>query len=646
VAKPVIRLQAVQVAFTIGIVLLLARAVQVQLVTGARYAEAAADQQTEQKVLPARRGTVYDRNGVPLVLTVERYRVGVAPNELRDLEQDALTIARQLNLPRREVRRKLNESWARFFGPFSSAQVQPLRSVRGVHLEGPEFERFYPDPDLARPVLGRPAANGISAGGIERVFDTWLTGTPGHAVVLRDRQGREYESPSRLGAFPVAGHDVYLTIDATLQEIVENALDDALQQFDATSGDVVVLNPGNGEILAITSRTIDGRSSTNAFTAVFEPGSTAKLFTAAALLTEGLASPMDSVWCENGKYVTEHRTIEDVHENGWLTLREVIEQSSNIGIVKLGDRLSPVQLHEALRRFGLGSPTGIEYPSESAGLLYRPHRWSATSKGSLSMGYEVAVTPLQLAQAYSAIANRGVMMRPTLIREIRDIEGAPAFQPTPEFVRRVMSEEVAAELLAALSGVVYEGGTGRTAALQTYDVAGKTGTARRAGPGGYIEGSYWASFASLFPADDPQIVMVVKLDDPKDTYAQATAAPLTRAVLEQVLAAPTEALDHSRLSSSNPLPTEDILSGGAVAPFTTAWPPPSVADSLVEVAVPEVVGLSLRAVARLLHENGLRMQLSGWGTAASSDPAAGTLVPKGSVIRVVGELDSSGSLWN
>ena len=343
-AKPAIRLQAVQMAFAIGILLLLARAVQVQLVTGKRYAEEAAKQQTEQIVLPARRGTVYDRNGVPLAITVENYHVGVAPNELRNAEQDGLAIARHLNIPRREVFGKLRQTWAHFHGPFSSAQVQPLRFIRGVHLEGPELERFYPDPDLAGSVLGRPAAAGRNAGGIERVLDAWLTGTPGNAVVLRDRQGRRYESPARLGAFPVPGHDVYLTIDASLQEIVENALHNALQQLDAVSGDVVVLNPRNGEILAITSRAIDGSSTTSAFTGVFEPGSTAKLFTAAALLGEGLASSTDSIWCENGEYKTEHRTIHDMHKNGWLTLREVIEQSSNIGIVKFGERVSPVIL--------------------------------------------------------------------------------------------------------------------------------------------------------------------------------------------------------------------------------------------------------------------------------------------------------------
>lgn len=640
-AKPVIRLQAVQLAFAFGVALLLLRAAQVQLVAGSQYADEAASQQTDEVVLPARRGTVYDRNGLALALTVEKYQVGVAPNELRNPDDDAREIARHLNLSRREVSRKLNQAWAHFFGPFSSAQVQPLRSMRGVHLEGPELERFYPDPNLARPVLGLPAAPGRPAGGVERVFDEWLSGIPGSAVVIRDIQGREYESPARLGAFPVAGHDVYLTIDAVLQEIVEEALDDALQRFDATGGDVVVLRPQTGELMALTSRTIDGRSTSAALTGVFEPGSTAKVFTAAALLTEGLAEPTELVWCENGEYVTEHRTINDVHENGWLTLRQVIEQSSNIGIVKLGDRLSPEVLYENLRRFGIGSPTGVEYPVESAGLLNRPDRWSGTSKGSLSMGYEVAVTPLQLAQAYAVIANDGVLMQPTLVREIRDPDGSVEYSHQPEPVRRVVSAEIAQELRAALSGVVFEGGTGETAALQTYEVAGKTGTARRAGVGGYIEGAYWASFASLFPADDPQMVMVVKLDDPKNTYAQATAAPLTRAVLEQVLAAQTGALDHNRLSRPTLEAGSDSPELGAAPRFVTEWPPRGEADSSAQVAVPDVVGLSLRAVAKALHERGLRVQVSGWGTAARTDPEAGAVVPKGTLVSVVGDREGS-----
>ncbi|MDJ0767070.1 MAG: penicillin-binding protein 2, partial [Myxococcota bacterium] len=519
-AKAKVRLQAVRLAFIVGVAVLGIRAVQVQLVDGDRYSAIATTQQTDSVVLPARRGTIYDRNGIPLALTVEKYHVGVAPNELNDVADDAQTIARSLGLSLREVRRSLRQTWAYFHGPFTSAQVQPLRSVRGIHLQDPEFERFYPDPDLARPVLGRPGADGSPAGGIERVLDSWLSGTPGHAVVLKDRQGQSYESPSRLGSFPVAGHDVFLTIDASLQEIVEDALDEAIQRFDAIGGDVVVLDPKTGEILALASLGRRGQSTTNAITSVYEPGSTAKIFTAAALLTEGLVAPTDSVWGEEGEYRTEHRVINDVHEAGWLNLRQTIEQSSNIGIVKFGDRLSPQSLYGMLRRFGLGSRTGVEYPIESAGILHRPHRWSGVSKGSLSMGYEVSVTPLQLAQAYGAIGNGGILMRPTFIDRIVGPNGDVKFERNPEPIRRVVSPEIARELLSALHGVVYEGGTGDSAALNSYRVAGKTGTARRAGNGGYIEGSYWSSFASLFPAEDPQLVMVVKLDDPEATYAQ------------------------------------------------------------------------------------------------------------------------------
>ncbi len=636
--RPVVRLNSVRTIFALGIGVVLVRAAQVQLVDGRRYAETAASQRTEREVLPARRGTIYDRNGMTLAFTLETFHVGVAPNELRDHERDAREIARRLGLPRREVERQLRQSWAYFHGPFMSAQVQPLRGIHGVHPSS-ELVRFYPDPDFARPVLGRPATDGRQAGGIERVLDTLLAGTPGSAVVLRDRRGRTYQSPARLDAFPVPGHDVYLTIDGGLQEIVQNALDDALQQLDASAGDVVVLNPRTGEILAVTSRTQDKQSTAGAFTAVFEPGSTAKVFAAAALLAGGLAHPTDSVWTEQGTYVTEHRTIKDDHPSGWLSLRQVIELSSNIGIVKLAQRLSPVAQYEMLRDFGFGTPAGVEYPIESPGILRKPHTWSALTMGSLAMGYELAVTPLQLAQAYAAIANDGVLMRPTLVREVRDPDGETVYLHRPEPVRRVISAQVAQRIRAALRGVVYRGGTGETAALTSYEVAGKTGTVRRAGPGGYIPGSYTTSFASLFPAEQPQLVMVVKLDNPTGTYARVTAAPLTRAVLEQVLAAQTGALDRARLSGPTAPRRIPATSGGGAAPYVVSWPPPDRPDSASSRTVPDVTGLSLRAAARRLHQEGLRMRLTGWGIVQHTDPAAGAVVPPGTLVEVFGRND-------
>lgn len=629
-------------ALLAGLAAILARTGYVQLVAGAAYAAAAAEQRTERVTLPARRGAVYDRNGIPLALTQEVYHVGIAANELCpppsgarcDREQRIRTLARHLGVSPQTLRRALRDGYAYFHGPYSSTRVEPLRPIRGVHLTS-ELQRFYPDPELARAVLGRPPADGRLASGIERVLDSVLTGKDGRAVVLRDRSGRRYESPSRLDAFPVPGHDVYLTIDAELQDLVEQSLADAIDRYDAAGGDAVVVQVATGAILAVASLDNGGRSTSGAFTSVFEPGSTAKVFAAAALLEEGLARPTDSVWAEQGEYRLGRRVISDDHAAGWLTLRRVIERSSNVGIVKLSERLSAEQQFTMLRAFGLGTPTGVEYPAESPGLLRRPHEWSGTTAASLTMGYEVAVTPIQLAQAYATIANRGVMLTPTLVQEIRSPTGAVVYRHRPQPVRRVVREEVARELLEMLRGVVYSDGTGTTAALATYEVAGKTGTARRAGPGGYIPNSHTASFASLFPAEDPQLVMVVKLDDPQLGYARLTAAPVTRLVLQQLLAAKSDAIDRGRMArESAPRPAPAV--GGGTVPFVVPWPPPHAGDSAVAARVPDVRGLALRDAARRLHRAGLRVRLAGWGTVRDLDPAPGASVAPGALVTVRG----------
>jgi cell division protein FtsI (penicillin-binding protein 3) len=642
VAKKAARLRALGAAFGIALIVVLGRSAQVQLVNGAGYATAAREQRTERVTLPARRGAIYDRNGVPLALTHDVYHVGVAANELCvpgsatcDIEARVEEIALSIGVSPEQVRRGLGDGYAYFHGPFSSAQVQPLRGMRGVYLTS-EQVRLYPDPDFARGVLGRPAAPGLPASGIERVLDSLLKGTDGSAVVLRDRRGRKYESPSRLDAFPVPGHDVYLTLDAELQEIVEEALRDAIDKFGAAGGDVVVLDPRSGEILAVASLDAAGRSSAQAFTGVFEPGSSAKIFMAAALLERGLARPSDSVWAEQGEYVLGGRTITDEHPSGWLSLEQVIARSSNIGIVKFAQALSPAAQFTTLRDFGLGTPSGVEFPTESPGILKRPDQWSGTTAASLNIGYGLAVTPVQLVQAYAAIANDGVIMRPTLVREVRTGGGDLVYRHRPEPVRRVTTPSVAAALRAMLRGVVYGDGTGTTAALTGYDVAGKTGTAKRAGPTGYIAGSYTASFASLFPADDPQLAMVVKLDDPDRTYARLTAAPLTRVVLERFLAARTGAIDRARLTrAAMPRTGRPALAAGMI-PYVVAWPPAEDNDSTAMRSVPDVIGLSLRDAARRLHRAGLRVRVRGWGIVGSTEPGPGTELAAGALVTLNG----------
>ena len=553
--------------------------------------------------------------------------MNVAPNELRDLDSATRAIAHHLDVPVSRVREKLRSRWA-MFGAHSAVATRSLRGLRGVNLES-VWRRRYPLGRLARGILGYPGAGS----GIESVLDTVLTGVPGETVKLRGRSGRVYESPARLAAAPVPGNDVYLTIDADVQEIVERAIEDAVAQFDAEGGDIVVVEPHTGEILALAWR---GETSASAVAAPFEPGSTAKLFAAAALLTHRLVAPEDSVWTERGRFDMEYRTVTDDHPEGWLTLRGVIRRSSNIGMVKFAERLTPAQQYTMLRDFGLGTSTGLDFPTRTSGFVPRPDRWSGTTAASLAMGYELSVTTLQLAMAYAAIANDGLLLEPTLVREVRSPAGRTLYRHVPRPVRRVVSAAVADTLRDMLRAVVYRGGTGEAAALYSHEVAGKTGTARVAESGGYVPGKYRTSFVSIFPAENPQLVMVIKLDDPAREYwsAAMTAAPVTRRVLLQLLAARTSVLNRAALQAERVAAAVDTVREPDVEPWVIAWPVPSQEEGERDVAVPDVIGSSVRDAAAALHAVGFRVQVEGWGRVVRTTPSAGTAAEVGALVTV------------
>lgn len=627
------RFRAIYLGFALAFLALAARAAQVQLVEGREHAAVARASRTREVVLPAPRGGIFDRNGSPLALTEDVYHVDVTPEELNDREATITALVGNLELSRGTVIRQFRRKYAYFAGPFTSSQVQPLRAISGVYV-GATPRRFRPNRSLAQSLIGLPAKPGVPASGLERVLDTLLRGTPGRAVVLKDQFGREFESPGRLGSFPVPGYDVFLTIDVELQDLVEQALAEAVDRYDAIGGEVVVMNPRTGQLLAVASRQADGSSPPSAFTSVFQPGSTAKVFAAAALITDSLVSPADTVWGENGRYTLGSRTIHDEHELGWMTLRDVIKHSSNIGIAKFTASLPPQRQFEVLRDFGMGTPAGVEFPAESEGILRPPHEWTGPSPVSHAMGYEFAVTMIQLAQAYASIANDGVMMRPTLIDRVVSAEGSVIYQHRPEPVRRVVSATVAATLRSMLRDVVDEGGTGAPAALMSMEVAGKTGTARRAVNGRYVPGSYTTSFVAIVPADDPQIVTAVKLDDPEGVYSTSTAAPLTHLMLEQVRAGQNSALDRRRIHSGSRAPRPLPATGTGAVPYVSAWPAPARPADEARRTVPDVVGATLREAARRLHQRGLRVRVDGWGIVDSIAPAAGTALGSGEAVTV------------
>src|SRR5712691_10059289 len=332
-ARLAVRLQVVEIAVGLGLVLLVARAAQVQLLQGRRWAEEAQAQRTERIVLAARRGALLDRHGTPLALTQETYHVGVAPNELRDPVKDGALIARRLALSARAWSQALRRRYAYFAGPLSALEVQPLRNVRGVHFE-PVLNRFYPAPEMAHATIGRLGDDGRGASGLEKTLDSLLAGRPGAAVVLKDRAGREYESPARVIAQPESGLDVVLTLDAELQEIAQRALDEALRRMDADGGDVVMLDPATGEVLAVASQRRDGSAPPSAFTQTFEPGSVAKIFAAAALIALHRVRLGDRVSGEGGRWTVADRTLRDDEPLPTLTLADAIRVSSNIAMAK------------------------------------------------------------------------------------------------------------------------------------------------------------------------------------------------------------------------------------------------------------------------------------------------------------------------
>jgi cell division protein FtsI (penicillin-binding protein 3) len=651
-AKPAARIAVIQLGFALGVLALLTRAVQLQIVEGEDWAKLAESSRTERRVMPARRGALYDRNGVPLAVTQEFYHVGIAPNELDDRASASRILARSLGISASALDRELRSGkrWIYLHGPFNATQVQPLRSLSGVHLEG-SFQRFYPSRELARPIIGGLHSEGGGAG-LELALNSILTGRPGEAVLLKDRAGHRYDSPSRQVRDPVPGNDVVLTIDAELQEIAERGLADALAAMKAEGGDVVFFDPRTGELLALASRQVEPgavpRAST--FTDPFEPGSTAKLFTAAALLRYRLVDSTDAVSGERGAWpmpVTRSgrtRMIRDVHAHkGSLTLAEAIRTSSNIAMAKFSLRLTPEQQYETLRDFGFGTPTGAEFPSESRGQLAPPHRWQPMyTRASMAMGYELGVTPVQLAAAYGAIANDGILLAPTLVREVRDPSGKVLFARAPEPVRRVVSPEIARQLQQLLRGAVEEGGTGTEAQLANYTVLGKTGTARRYQNGGYVAGKYTSTFAAIFPADDPQLVVIVKIDNPKGSYyGGRTAAPVTRTMLQQALASRRVAIDRGRLAPGEARAAVTPAAGtGTTAsrPVTVvSWPyraPGAEADPLT---VPSVAGRSVREAALALHRRGLRMSLRGMGRVVKTEPAGGETASPGASVTVWAE---------
>jgi cell division protein FtsI (penicillin-binding protein 3) len=618
------------------------RATQIQVLQAGSWTALAQSQQEDDQAVPAPRGTIFDRNGQPLAVTRERVRVNVAPREVKDADGVQGLLAETLGLSRSQARRLVSNGkvWNVAPGLFAPSIRDALEDVSGIHLE-PVFERFHPHRDLARGALG-VVIEEEGRGGVEQVFDELLRGTPGVEIVARDPVGRPIPGERVTVQSPRSGGEVVLTIDTNLQEIAQAALQQAIDDHDALGGDVIITSPATGEILALASIRDGHTAALSAVNTPFEPGSTLKPFTVAGLLKHGLANMNDSVDAENGRWEVEGRVLTDTHTQGLLTLREALRESSNIGIAKAAQVMSQGVQYENLRDFGFGTLTGIELPGEVAGTLRRPERWSGQSAASLAIGYEIAVTPLQMAMAYGSLANGGVLMAPRLVREIRQADGTVLERFDPEEVRRVVDRSTAEAVGRALEDVVRDG-TGSLARVGSFRVAGKSGTARFSSNGSYARGDYSSSFVGYFPAEKPQLVVFVKLDRPRSGgyYGGAIAAPVTRETMEAALAAAPRSLDMGDLAAAQNAPRRPRIDVSFAARPAPALPPlpadqpgaptPTTGSA---VTVPDVTGLPARTAVRYLHRFGLRVAQVGDGEVVRTSPAPGTRIMQGDTVTL------------
>lgn len=637
------RLTLVHGSLALFALALVVRAAQVQLVQADAWRHRAQRQQFAAADVPAPRGDIFDVGGVPLAQSRPTVRLRVAPRELANRAATGRALAK-MGVPREWVVRATDprRAWVVIPGAFLPGAAAPVAHMRGVYPDA-GLERVYTQREAMRRLIGVVDAHGAAVDGLELTLDSLLRGESRVTRLARDSRGARIDAPDDVA--PEPGDAVVLTINQALQEISDRALADAMVGTGADGGDIVIIDPHDGEIRAMASRRTDPRSSGSpAVSEPFEPGSTLKPLLVSRLLQLHRARPDEVMNTENGHYDLDGRKIEDEHKLPSMSLADVIRYSSNIGIVKFTSRFTPREKFEALRDFGFGMPTGLPYPAEAAGTLRLPKEWSKTSAASLAMGYEIAVTPLQLAAAYVPIANGGQLLEPSLIREIRAPDGTVRYHHQPRVIRRVMDADVAAEVRRMLVGVVTSG-TSTEAAMRNYIVGGKSGTSRRtAGKHGYAAGSYTASFVSLFPAEDPQYVILVKLDNPRtDIFGGKTAAPVSKIVLQAALAARDAALDRSTLVSPESLVTVTDTTVHATPPDDDTLPPAVLDVGRVRRtaplaqparAIPNVRGLTLRAAVYALHRGGFRVQLDGYGSPVSTAPAAGTIAQPGALVHV------------
>lgn len=683
-----IRIRLLGILFLVGFALVVWRAFSLQVLQQRNWVEMAERQHQKTIPLIPQRGTIYDRNGEALAMSMEVDSIFAEPRKMQNRDEAARLLAPILNLPVSTLHAKLATDkgfvWLK-------RQVPPDQSqrVRNLKIESvgvvKEHQRFYPNSTVGAQVIGFTGLDPNGLSGLEATYDKTLLGRGGYLITERDALGRGIGAGEPVIEGATRGHDLHLTIDENIQYIVEKELAAGVEEFRAAAGAVIVMEPDSGRILAMANqptfnpnafakyRPAEWRN--RAITDTFEPGSTMKVFVMAAGLNEKVVTPTQLINCEGGSWKVGGRVIHDSHPHGVLTAEDVLKVSSNIGSAKIGRMLQKERLNKYLRDFGFGQKAGIELSGEENGILRDPSRWFEIDLATISFGQGVSITPLQLTTATAAIANGGYLMEPYLVEKETDSEGQVIKERQPKVVRQVVSSEVASRVARMMESVTADdGGTGGKARVPGFRVAGKTGTAQKVDPvtRGYSADKRIASFVGFVPVEDPRLVIMVMIDEPRgQVYGGLVAAPVFAKIA-------TQSLHYLKVKPSEPLQpgdslpsTEEILAllkkekeeeakamaaeakkteakkadtkvaakGQEDAAESDPGTTPEAAEGEVSSVpagpqMPDFKGMSYRQVLDVMQASGLNISLRGHGRVVEQSPPAGEPVRYGAPVWV------------
>lgn len=635
-----------RIALFIGFVLicivgLSLRIAWMQIIKGEELAERAQHQVGENRILQSPRGPIYDRQGRELAVSMMTKSLFVDPSNVKDADQLAADLAPIIGMSVEEIKGKIDLGggfvWLkRRLEPDVVAQVKELinkRSLNCLNFEE-ESKRYYPNDTLAAQVLGFVGTDDVGLDGIELAIDSVIKGTSSKEFVLTDKNNRPIlKSVFSDNSFEKC-KNIYLTLDSTIQFIVEQTLDKAMLETKPRAITAIVMDPRTGEVLAMANRPTYNPNffynySSNewrnrAVSFVYEPGSTFKAFVAATALQERLVTPQ-KVFVDPGHVMVSGRRIQNWTKEsfGTVTFTDIIKNSINTGFVQIGMEVGAERMDKYVRLFGFGDPTGIELPGEESGILFNPKNMRDSDLATMSIGQSIAVTPIQLAVAMSAIANKGQLLKPHIVKGIYNADGSVYKETQVETIRRVIDENVAVDLIGMLEQVVASGG-GQKASVKGYRIAGKTGTAEKISDdgSGYLSGHYIASFCGFAPVEDPKITVLIIIDDPADVYyGGQIAAPIAGEIFEQVL----------RYLNVKPISNNidaKVLEKNRTERIKERQSLKAIEVPQGKALVPDMKGKSLRQAAQEMSDIGLVMVSHGTGIVVKQDIAPNTLVDK------------------